>query len=335
MSITFFTPTRNFPSLMYEWKKVFHPSWFQGSRRRKNYFEGWYLKSVSEDGGFSMVFIPGISMTSEDSHAFVQAIDGKTGRTWYFRYRLEEFSYSNQGFEVNVGPNLFSDERMVLYLRDEGDFFEGEFVFSGVKFFPVSLLQPGIMGWYRYVPFMECYHGVVSLDHYVDGTLTTAEGTHTLVRGRGYIEKDWGTSMPRSWVWMQSNHFETPGTSFMLSIAEIPWLGNTFTGFLGFFLHEGKLHRFATYTGAKISHLQYAENSVEVALRTSSLRIIVRGMSGKKGELAAPLLGAMDRIIHESVDASLQLDVFDRKGRHIFGGRGENAGLELTGKLIF
>ena len=26
--------------------------------------------------------------------------------------------------------------------------------------------------------------------------------------GKGYIEKDWGRSMPSDWIWIQSNHFE-------------------------------------------------------------------------------------------------------------------------------
>ncbi|WP_271435153.1 hypothetical protein [Thermospira aquatica] len=41
----------------------------------------------------------------------------------------------------------------------------------------------------------------------------------------------------------------------------------------------------------------------------------------------------MERIIHESVDASIELSVFDKKGKHIWSGKGENAGLELTGTI--
>jgi hypothetical protein len=37
--------------------------------------------------------------------------------------------------------------------------------------YPVSLFSPGIMGWYAYVPGMECYHGAVSLDHMLKGEL--------------------------------------------------------------------------------------------------------------------------------------------------------------------
>ncbi len=49
-----------------------------------------------------------------------------------------------------------------------------------------------------------------------------------LTGGRGYIEKDWGTSFPSAWIWMQCNTFDTPDTSFMLSYARIPWMGSHF-----------------------------------------------------------------------------------------------------------
>ncbi len=46
----------------YSFKRIWNPSWFEENRQKKNYFEGWYFKSVSENGGHSMAFIPGISI---------------------------------------------------------------------------------------------------------------------------------------------------------------------------------------------------------------------------------------------------------------------------------
>ncbi|MCK7487611.1 MAG: tocopherol cyclase family protein [Bacillus subtilis] len=58
--------------------------------------------------------------------------------------------------------------------------------------------------------------------------------------GRGYLEKDWGTSFPQGYVWLQTNHFTSPGTSLMASVARIPFLGFAFQGFLVNFVHAGK-----------------------------------------------------------------------------------------------
>ena len=46
----------------------------------------------------------------------------------------------------------------------------------------------------------------------------------------GYIEKDWGTSFPNKYFWLQCNDFATGNASIMISVAEIPFLGTKFTG---------------------------------------------------------------------------------------------------------
>lgn len=316
----------------YAFKKIWNPDWFQGNHQKKNYFEGWYFKTVSENGGHSMAFIPGISVNGTDSHSFVQAINGKTGQTWYFRFPLEAFNFSGKGFSVRVGPNFFSEKGLELDLQNETGFFKGKLNFGETARFPVSLRRPGIMGWYRYVPFMECYHGVVSLDHPVGGNIESPEGLLNFNKGRGYIEKDWGTSMPEAWIWMQTNHFEQAGTSFMLSIAKIPWIGKSFTGFLGFFLHQGKLYSFATYTGAKVVKIDHRNNDLTIIIKCLKFSLEITAEKGEKGSLKAPVSGNMERVIHESIDANIHIKLTDRQGNILFSGSGTNAGLELVGE---
>ena len=48
------------------------------------------------------------------------------------------------------------------------------------------------MGWYRFVPFMECFHGVVSLNHELEGDFLIENQVFSFDGGKGYIEKDWG-----------------------------------------------------------------------------------------------------------------------------------------------
>ena len=35
--------------------------------------------------------------------------------------------------------------------------------------YPGTIFSPGIMGWYSFVPFMECKHGIVSINHDLTG----------------------------------------------------------------------------------------------------------------------------------------------------------------------
>jgi len=62
------------------------------------------------------------------------------------------------------------------------------------------------MGWYTWVPRMDCYHGLFSFSDSLQGTLTLKGKVMDFFGGRGYIEKDWGQSFPAAWVWLQNNY---------------------------------------------------------------------------------------------------------------------------------
>jgi hypothetical protein len=54
------------------------------------------------------------------------------------------------------------------------------------------------MGWYSFIPFMECKHGIVSANHKIKGKITVNNQIIDFDEGQGYIEKDWGTSFPEA-----------------------------------------------------------------------------------------------------------------------------------------
>lgn len=325
-------------SSIYNIRKIYNPHWFQGNTRRQQYFEGWYFKNVSNGGEHCWSFIPGISLVKDDAHAFVQAINGNSGETCYFRFPASEFLFANEGFRVQIGNNYFSDQHIILDLDNGKDKIKGQLHFENITPYPGQFTRPGIMGWYRYVPFMECYHGVVSFDHGIRGQLSINDVEAEFNGGRGYIEKDWGSSMPKAWIWMQTNHFDSPETSFMLSVARIPWITKTFTGFLGFFLHQGHLIHFATYTGARITRLEHSDTEASITIEGKKYIIHVYGEKPASlpgaPKLKAPVLGNMDRMIHESLNANLRVTVKEKSSDNIlFTGQGRHAGLEFVGDL--
>ena len=140
----------------------------------------------------------------------------------------------------------------------------GELRFSGLTPWPVTLTSPGVMGPYTFAPFMECYHGVLSFDHTIAGSLAVDGRQLDFTGGQGYIEKDWGQAFPKAWIWTQSNHFgaDARGTSLTASVAIIPWLRGAFPGFIVGLRHGEQLYRFATYSGAAIERLELADTHV-------------------------------------------------------------------------
>lgn len=310
-------------------RALWHPDEFQGWGRTQHYFEGWYFKIVSRDERHAMAFIPGISMGKRgDTHAFVQVMYGSECRSAYHRVNAGEFRPAADRFQIEVGNNQFSAEKMVLELPD----IQGTVHFKNIQPWPKMLGAPGIMGWYSFAPFMECNHGIVSLHHELEGTLRIDGQAIDFSGGKGYIEKDWGTSFPRAYVWMQSNHFDTHDrASLMASVAHIPWLHSHFIGFISGFWLDRRLFKFATYTGAH-KYLKINDQQVELTFKNAKteLRILARQAPGTA--LASPLTGEMTGKINESLQAKLEMELLEN-GRRIFEGTGRSAGLEVAGEV--
>jgi tocopherol cyclase len=317
-------------------KKLGNPIIFQGNKKHKNYFEGWYFKIVSADGASRLSVIPGISLSNDkkEQHAFIQFIDGITSQTWYYVFPIEEFSFSRKSFSIRIGNNYFSADSISLDIQNDSTMIRGCVQMSEQVPFPSKrILNPGIMGWYRFVPFMQCYHGVVSLTHLLSGEIIKNGKTYSFSGGRGYIEKDWGSSMPSAWIWMQSNNFSQEGSSFMLSVANIPWMGKSFTGFLGFLWHDSTLLRFATYTHAKISILESGQDHVKIMIHDKKYSYEIVAERTSTGLLKAPVKGSMDRRIPESLDAKIFLTVRDKKQNVTYSDSSSIAGFEMVGDM--
>lgn len=202
----------------------------------------------------------------------------------------------------------------------------GKVHFQGINPWPIHPFSLGIMGPFAFIPFMECYHGVLSLDHSIGGTLHWGEKAIDFHHGRGYTETDYGQAFPRAWVWMQSNHFSIPGTSLTLSVARIPWLEVAFRGFVIGFWNEGRLHRFTTYLGSRLRTLSATDQEVRLVVESRQECLRIRAIRSGKGLLHAPYRVTMERRVTESLTAQIEVELFRKKnGKEylLFHGRGE------------
>ena len=319
----------------YGFKKKNNTSVFQGNKKKKNYFEGWYFKMVSANEQAIISVIPGISLSEngDQQHAFIQVIDGITAKTYYFNFPIEDFYFSKKEFAVRIGENYFSKDSLVLNVNDGKVKIKGTILISDPTPYKIGNRQPAIMGWYRFVPFMQCYHGVVSLTHSLSGNLLLNSEKFDFESGKGYIEKDWGESMPEAWIWMQTNTFVDRSTSFMLSVANIPWLGKSFTGFLGFLHYKGETYRFATYTNDKLTIKKISEKKLLIRIKNRKRTIVIETESKQSGLLKAPIKGSMDRRISESVDSNIKISLINKKGKTIYTDSTTTAGLEIVGEI--
>jgi hypothetical protein len=299
-------------------------------------FEGWYFKVVDPAGAHPYAIIPGVFL-GEDPHAFIQVLDGARGVAWYHRYPAEAFAASRRRFDVRIGQSRFHSDGFTLDAdaRTAGGAprIRGEVRFGDLARWPVKLLSPGVMGPFGLLPFLECYHGILSVDHTLSGALEVDGAHETFDGGRGYLEKDWGRGFPEGYVWMQSNHFDRPGISVTASVAKVPLFGASFRGFLAGFYRDGALHRFTTYTGARVSRCAITDTHVHVRFEDLRYRLEVDSEKADGAMLKAPYERQMLERVAETMRSEVRVRFSRRGGKVLYEGVGRHGCLEAQGNL--
>ena len=309
---------------------VWHDDCYHGWGRSNRFFEGWYYKLVSQDQRNAIAIIPGIAMDETGiKQAFIQVLDGKKDKAWYHRFDANDFNPSSRKHSLFIANNFFSSNKIILDLPN----LKGEVNFERLTPWPSNLLSPGIMGPFSFIPFMECYHGILSMNHYINGELVFNDQSISFSEGKGYTEKDWGHSFPDAYIWMQSNHFSKPDISIKASIALIPWLNSSFIGHIGGLFFEGKLYEFTTYNGATIKKCNVSKDKVELVMENRKFILSIWVKRNKSTELAAPIAGFMDARIEESMKAEIRVELFNKKIKKLlFSDTGLSGGIEVAGK---
>ena len=314
---------------------VFRPDIYHGFNRRPPYFEGWYFKLIDASRNQRWAVIPGIfrAEDSAEDHSFIQILDGVSGRATYQEYPVDAFWAHPSRFEVRVGGNAFSADRMTLAVDDGQRPVHGELRFHNQVALPQSPYQPGIMGPFGYIPAMECYHGLVSLDHALDGVLRIGRDNVDFSGGRGYIEKDWGTNFPSAYVWFQSNHFTTAHTSISASIARIPLWGLNFPGFIIALRHNGVHYRWATYNRSTTERLHISDTHIEWIVSNRRTRLSMAAERRTGGLLKAPLRTAMHKRVDETMLSSVSIRLETHDGQILLDDCGDCTALEVFGEI--
>jgi hypothetical protein len=318
--------------------KIWNPEIFQGRNKKKEYFEGWYFKSVSKDEQTAYAIIVGVSITkiTNNSQAFIMLMDARNQVLHYFSYPISSFWANKDKFEIKIGNNYFSLDHVILDIEDGETRVKAEMEFENIVPWPVTRFSPGAMGFFAFLPFLECYHGVLSFNHSIRGYVTINKDKIDFTGGKGYIEKDWGSSMPSSWIWMQTNHFDKDGISLFVSIAKIPWLGSYFTGYIFGLVYDGNIYKFTTYNRAKIERLNVTDTDIEIKISDKNYTLQINALRSEGVDLPAPKLGEMTSKVNESLRSQINIILYEKEkngNKLLYQGTGRNAGLEFVGDL--
>ena len=122
------------------------------------------------DESHKVAIIPGVIL-GQDTHAFVQVLDGTDGTTAYLKFPSTDSRADDWRFAIEIGENRFDDRHLHFALYAPQCQLAGEIHLGPLNPWPVTVSSPGVMGWYAWVPGMECYQGVLSFSHTLEGTL--------------------------------------------------------------------------------------------------------------------------------------------------------------------
>lgn len=289
---------------------------FKGTRAAAPYFEGWYVKVTDPDKDFTLALIPGVALFGA-KECFVQynlfykekSLSGK------ITFPIEAFTTVNDPYSILMPLFVLSETGVKTHLKDESIDLLVDLSFGTFLPLEQTLYSPSIMGPFEYLK-MPCSHDVVSMQHDVKGSVVVNGEKIAINKGKGYIEKDRGSTFPSKYVWAQSNIFkEREDCSVFLSVADIDLNIINFMGTIAVF-HDGeKEHRFATYLGAKAEvKVDVDQQNYSVKLKDPRKRLTAQVSLKNSDKLIAPMNHNMDYTIKETVKADISL-VFEEKDK--------------------
>jgi hypothetical protein len=317
-------------------KLLRNPDLYHGTYGTKNYFEGWYFKIVDskEENIFSI--IPGIYLGKHPhtSHSFIQVLQGKTAKYSYIKYPVADFSASSKLFSVSVNKNCFSLNSMSISIKEDNLHIEGQLWFANLLKWPDSMFSPGSMGYYNYIPFMQCYSQVCLMDMSLNGILKVNNKVIDFKGGKGYIEKNWGRTFPYSWIWVQCNNFKTSNTSLSCSIGHIPFLHTSFRGFLiGIYLDN----EFIKFTTMNKSTINITKKATDIKITAENhkyiLKLETQTIKDEFMTCYGPKEDGMVPLVDENLKGILTIELYDKAlNKQVLKDFGTCAGIEYGGK---
>lgn len=307
-----------------------NPDLFQGEKNlntNKNYFEGWYFKNTNNIESIS--FIPGINIDEKDKKAFIQVITNDS--SYFINYNIDDFKFNFDPFSIKVGNNFFSKKDIHIDIKDETQQLNiyGDIKYSNSKNINTSLLNPNIMGPFSYIPFMECNHAILSMQNHIKGLININNHKINFNNGNGYIEKDWGCSFPKSYIWCEGNSFKKENASFMLSIADIPFKLFSFKGIICVLIIDNQEFKFTTYNNTKLIKYEIDNELINITLKKGDCNLNIKSTYNAGLKLFAPVKGKMSKDIFESINSSINVTL-KKDNNVIFSDISTNCGLEIV-----
>ena len=248
-------------------------------------------------------------------HAFIQVITPT--KSEYIEFDKSLYSERLKPFSVRIGANWADESGMFIDISGKKLQVKCELEFG--KF---ERPRGDAMGVFRFLPFMQCRHRVISMGHL--GQIVGG------IRGElVYIEGDLGRGFPKKYLWTQAMNDEI---SIVAMCAVIPYLGLRFWGTICIIHFGGREYRIATYRGARVRTFLRDRLTVTQGhgRRKMVFEVYCPDVDKNMQTLYAPTKGGMGRETHESISTTVRYKLCVG-GREVFDVECPTAAFEFGG----
>jgi tocopherol cyclase len=292
------------------------------NKKSKNYFEGWYFRVTNSKTNDNYAFIFAITQDVNDPHSFIQSYNGKTNKSYYYRFDKKAFSYDKKTNTIHIGENYLNEQE--LYFKNDMITFHA--TSSNHQYLKRYQLNNSAMGFFSITP-LECFQEIIFLDADVNFDITT-DGVLSTNTGKSYMEKTYGTNFPKKWIWAQSNYSQND-SKISFSVGIVSLLFFRIKGFFLILYYQGKEERFGNFNFSRIDVEKIDETTNKIKIKKGRKLIELTVKTNSPIKIVGPRKkGIMDLDVFESINASASIKVY-RKKVLIFEDSYTNVGLEL------
>lgn len=217
-------------------------------------FEDWYIRLVDAKGEKIVSCNMRLNKISSSMQGSLKCTYDIGERKGSISVSVTDVMSDETG--VHFGQSVINKENIILDVQNAEGALSGHLELEHVVDLNRSFLQPGMMGIYKYVPFMEFYQEVVVLRASTVGVINVDGEEVDFTGGSCYIQKQWGSKFPNIWVWAQCSGFDDANdTTLTLGIARLKVLFNYYTAFTIPIYYNEQVEIFSNYNGGQIAKL--------------------------------------------------------------------------------
>ena len=167
------------------------------------------------------------------------------------------------------------------------------------------------MGPLSFIPKVECKHDVITIQSQVNGYLKYKDRTIEYENSCGYIEKNWGLSFPKKYIWLHANQFNNPQLSLQFAIARPKWLLFRPQVYIGY-IKNSKLIHFGSHR-LSFARVKTNGNQVVIKLQKLSYKVTIQVTNETPIDLIGPKEGKLQNKISEYLNSKIELIVHKKR----------------------